>query len=619
MKSMRIVTTGIVGGLLLSVMPTQAGESYWGNASGNYTNAASWQSGGVPQAADSAFFTNDTPFTATFTANWTNDTATFNGPTQLATVDIGSGRIWWLGGQFYVGNAGKTGRVTIGSGTLHVAGTLDLGRGTGTTRNTGSANNQLVVTSGAKVFSGALGLGIYGLESSDAENLLHVTGPGSAVTVEGTLSVGGQFTERGNTVRVSNGGYMAVRDSVANIGSGWATSTNNALIVEGAGSLFELVAITGNRDINGRQNNRIVIRDGGILVTRYEGGTVRQPRLTPRERFQVLIQTGGCFSNTVSSSANYPSFSNYSRCEVSGGSKFYGASYTVFKDDSELIVTGAGSQVAGNNVYFRNNAYFEVSAGASNLFPRTYVGQWDAGDVQMLLTGAGSYSESELHIETGRGRVTVADGAYSKASRFNLAINVGSTGIVAVTGSGSRFESTHATFNTIGSSGIGFMTVTNGGTLQAPSLTVGLNATAAGSELRLYDGTVVCAGTVSATYGKVSVRGTGAVMAPGTLSMATASSELEFIADEAGFSTIRPSTLTVASGAKLTVNAEAWMPDVKVVTNLVSYTSMPTAFSEVSVTVADGYTGSISQGGGSNDAIALTLTPPPRGTAIIIR
>jgi len=594
-------------------------DSYWGSAGGNYTNAASWQAGGVPQLADSAFFANDVAYTVGFTANWTNKTASFEGPTQAVTLDIGAGNTWGLTNEFRIGYGNKTGRVMIGSGTLRVAVNLDLGRGTGTTRNTGSANNLLVVTNGAKVVTGALGLGVYGLESSDAGNLLHVTGAGNAVSVEGgTLNIGGLFTERGNTVKVSDGGYLAVRNYNVSVGSGYPGNTNNTLIVEGAGSQFEVVALTGNKTFYVRQDNRIEIRDGGNLTLRYEGATARNVYFAPKERFQLLIGSGGSFTN-VANSQSTPTFNNASRCEISGGGTFYSNPNIYFTDDSQLLVTGHSSKVAGNNVYFQGNTYFEVSGGASNLLSRTYVGSSVGADARMLLTGAGSYAYSEFNIQDGRGRITIADGAFFDAGRLQTAINAGSTGIVEVTGSGSLLSSRHASINHIGMSGLCTLTVTNGGTLTAPSLNIGLNASAAGSELRLYDGTVICAGTVSNLYGKISICGTGGAFAPEKL-VAASSSELAFIAGPTGFTQFRPGTLTVNSGAKLTIDARAWRPVQTVVTNLTAYASMPTPFDSenIAVTVADNYSWSLNQGTGVNSAIALTLIPPLKGTVILV-
>jgi T5SS/PEP-CTERM-associated repeat protein len=610
----------VLGGIVFMAGTAGAATSYWGSASGNYTNAASWQSGGVPQAADSVFFVNDAAYTATFTSDWMNDTASFEGPTQLVTLDIGTGHTWSLASEFHVGYDGAVGRAEIVSGTLDVTGEVNLGYGS--TEGGGSTNNLLVVTNGAVVHSGNLTLGQNGYEAADANNLLHISGPGSAWYVErGFFYVGAYKVPRGNTVKVSDGGYLAVRDNSANVGAGYAGSTNNALIVEGAGSQFEFVALTGNKTFGARQDNRIVIRDGGNVTLRYEGGTTRNTYFGPKEHFQLFIESGGSFTN-VGSSQSTPNFNNASRCEISGGGAFYSVPFTYFKDDSQLIVTGPGSKVTSvNGIYFEGNAYFEVSGGASNLSARNYIGNAAGSNARMLLTGANSYSMGELNIAAGCGRITIADGAFFAAGRIQTASSVGSTGIVEVTGTDSRLTSTHATINQIGMLGICSLTVTNGGTFQAPSLNIGLNASAAGSELSLYDGTITCAGTVSANYGKVSIRGTGGTFAPGTLVLTNTTSELEFIAAASGFTQIQPGTLTIASGAKLTVDAQAWLVDSEVVTNLVAYTSMPTTFSagDVSVTVADGYTGSIDQGDGSNDAIALTLTPPPRGTVISVR
>ena len=48
MRSMGTMVAVILGGLLLAGGPALAGESYWGNATGNFSAPGSWESGGVP-------------------------------------------------------------------------------------------------------------------------------------------------------------------------------------------------------------------------------------------------------------------------------------------------------------------------------------------------------------------------------------------------------------------------------------------------------------------------------------------------------------------------------------------------------------------------------------------
>jgi T5SS/PEP-CTERM-associated repeat protein len=537
----------VLGGIVFMAGTAGAATSYWGSASGNFTNSASWQSGGVPQAADSAFFANDAAYTVTFSADWTNNTATFNGPTQLATLDIGVvggvTNTWKLVNEFRVGYQGKTGRVSIVSGNLNVASNaIGKGVGTGTvTTQVGSSNNVVVVSNGATVHSGRFSMGLYGPENN-ASNLVHVTGAGSAWYVDqGGASVG-ELYGSGNTLRISDGGYMRVWDNSFAVGSGYPSA--NTLIVEGSGSMFEFVSETGNKICYCRQNNTYIVRDNAQFVGRYAAGqTTRRVYMYFYEYGRLLIQSGG----NVRNEAQYGGvirFKDFARCEVGGGGTL-GANTAApldFINDSELIVTGPASKVTGpGDTYFSDRAYYELSAAATNDRTRTYFAYNVGSDTDALITGAGTQ---------------------------------------------------HGGVNYIGYEGIATMTVTNSGTLQASGITVGNVATAAGSELILYDGTIVCAGTVSANYGKVSVRGVGGSLTAGTLVMA-ATSELEFIAGASGFSQIQPGTLTVASGAKLTVDAQSWLVDSEVVTNLVVYTSMSADFSDVSVTVADGYTGSI--------------------------
>jgi len=618
-KLISIVMLSIIA--FLPIASVWAGDSYWGSSSGNYTNSASWQTGGVPGIGDNSFFVNDETYTVDFTSSWTNDTASFEGATKLVTLDIGEGNTWNLTDQFRVGYDGAIGRAKIVSGTLDVFGDVSLGRSLNYAP--GSTNNLLIVTNGAVVHSGKVDVGIIGDQDVDSDNLLHVTGEGSAWYVDrGVLNVGYRWG-RGNTVKVSDQGYMAVRDAMMYVGSHVDVTygTNNFLIIEDPGSLFELVAVTANRTFYANGNGRLIIRDGGSLVFRYEGEAIRNVYFDLFENFEMLIESGGSFSNMA---VAMPTIRDNSRCEVSDGG-IYSPGIVKIYDDGQLFATGSDSKFLVEKLYVYDNGYFEMNDGATNLCPYIFLGGGeDAAYAHMLMTGAGTYARPLLEISSsndGLGRITVADQAYLKAMRFYLANVVGSTVIIEVTGPGSKLECEHSTYNYIGQKGICTLSVTNGAMLTSPDLTVGDEATAAGSELQLYDGTIVCSGTVTAKYGTVGIYGSGGTFAPGTLALTDSSSELAFVADDSGFTQIQPGTLTVGTGAKLTIDAQAWTVDQKVITNLVAYTSMPTPFdvADISVIVADGYSGSVVQGGTTDDFITLTLTAPPKGTVILVR
>jgi T5SS/PEP-CTERM-associated repeat protein len=425
----------VLGGIVFMAGTAGAATSYWGSASGNFTNSASWQSGGVPQAADSAFFANDAAYTVTFSADWTNNTATFNGPTQLATLDIGVvggvTNTWKLVNEFRVGYQGKTGRVSIVSGNLNVASNaIGKGVGTGTvTTQVGSSNNVVVVSNGATVHSGRFSMGLYGPENN-ASNLVHVTGAGSAWYVDqGGASVG-ELYGSGNTLRISDGGYMRVWDNSFAVGSGYPSA--NTLIVEGSGSMFEFVSETGHKICYCRQNNTYIVRDNAEFVGRYAAGqTTRRVYMYFYENGRLLVQSGG----NVRNEAQYGGvirFSQSARGEVSGGGTL-GANTAApleFNNDSELIVTGPGSKVTGDgNTTFNDSSYYEINAAATNDRSRTYFAYNAGSDTVALITGAGTRHGGEFHITVGRGTVTVADGAVVGASRFYLATDPGSTGM----------------------------------------------------------------------------------------------------------------------------------------------------------------------------------------------
>jgi len=440
----------VLAGVVFMAGTAQAATSYWGSASGNYTNAASWQSGGVPQAGDSAMFQNDAAYTATFTANWTNATAAFKNPTQLVTVDIGSGNTWTLTNGLTVGDnlIGKAGRVAFVSGNLDVGGLTLLGCGDPAT-SLGAPNNYLLVTNGAMVTSGALHVGHGGYEAGNSSNLLEVTGSGSRwVVLNKPMYLGAYKRPVGNTVRVSNGGYILVTNSLAQLGTGYGSRTNT-LIVEGTGSLFEVAGTGASLNLY-ETDNRIVVTNGGTV--KCSGG------FNMVGDTQLLID-GGTFNMGVGT-LNVRSY-----VRVSNGGWFHSEGLAYVISNATLIVTGPGSKVSQANAsfYVQEGAYFEVSGGASNLVPRTNVGSAPGVEARMLLTGAASGATSELNMMDGRGRITIADGAHYYASFIKCAGNAGSTSLVEVTGSGSILTNSHSTISDIGQNGVGSLTVTNGG------------------------------------------------------------------------------------------------------------------------------------------------------------
>src|ERR1017187_7735753 len=144
----RRFVAGFTGCLLLWHLDTAqslAGTSYWNNAAGgSFNDSANWN-GGVPGPSDTAYFSSNATYQATWAANATNQSAYVTG--GFVTNAIGSAT-WRITGQYNVGQStGATGSVRHVSGTLIVTNSL----GTGTIASGQSANRNYTLEGGTAV------------------------------------------------------------------------------------------------------------------------------------------------------------------------------------------------------------------------------------------------------------------------------------------------------------------------------------------------------------------------------------------------------------------------------------------------------------------------------------
>ena len=230
---------------------TYAGGITVGSAGGNTGNTLTVQSGGSLIATNS-----------TIGSSCSNNSATVAG-------------VWNLGGSLTIGNGLSSGNtVTLDGGTLtNVGGSIYLGS---VSSANSSSGNQLILTNGAKVYSGSanrlgpLSSGSGGAYS--ASNLVVVTGRGTWWNAGNQLiDVGYAYTgaSSGNVLRVEGGAVIAnvAAVTVGNIGNAAAiASSGNQLLLSNGGQLYAASATAGG--VNGAAKgttNLISVTSGALL------------------------------------------------------------------------------------------------------------------------------------------------------------------------------------------------------------------------------------------------------------------------------------------------------------------------------------------------------------------
>ncbi len=193
----------------------------------------------------------------------------------------GTGSVWSIYYDLYVGNSGTGNSLVISNGSQVVsifgnvfdgysgANNSVLVTGTGSVWSIYSSlwvgsdsSNSLVISSGGKVVSveGIIGLGGEG-------NSVLVTGTGSVWSNSSELDVGYEGSSAGSSLVINNGGQVASgRSTVGLDGSG------GSVLVTGSGSVWsngELALGTGggSSDYGGFLGNSLVISNGGRVVS----------------------------------------------------------------------------------------------------------------------------------------------------------------------------------------------------------------------------------------------------------------------------------------------------------------------------------------------------------------
>jgi T5SS/PEP-CTERM-associated repeat protein len=276
----------------------------------------------------------------------------------------GSGSIWTMDVDFYLGDDGSSNSLVISDGGAleNAVGYIGYDEGsnnsvlvTGTSSTwtnsatlsigIGGSSNSLVISDGGKVANTD---GYIGNNSTSSNNSVLVTGGGSTWTNSGDLYVGYQGI--GNSLVISNGGRVTSSGSFGVIGD---LSSNNSVLVTGTNSAW---TNTGNLLVgNSGSSNSLVITTGGRLVS--SNGYIGSNAVSSNN--SVLVTgTGSTWSNSANLYVGYSGSSN--TLTVADGGAVAAANITIASQTNssgtlnigEFGTNGAGGSVSASTITF---------------------------------------------------------------------------------------------------------------------------------------------------------------------------------------------------------------------------------------------------------------------------
>jgi outer membrane autotransporter protein len=421
------------------------------------------------------------------------------------------------GGSVQVGNYAVIGDYTgsatmsVDASSFQVSNELDIG---GSTNFNASGPGTLSLTGGSGLAAPAIKLGGgYAMSSGtltvDASTVTNTVSADIGEIGTGTLIVrnGGIF----------NGAIMAVGTQAGSNGTvtvtdaGSSLSTTNILAVgyNGTGTLSVLNGASVSDTVGtlggvSGSSGSATVDGAGSLWTNNIGLVVGNAATGDPNILDILtISNGGAVSNGQTQLG-----------------ALAGASGTI-------TVTGTGSSLTSSDALVVGVA----GSGTLNIFNgatvapmfTTVVGEGDGSNGLLAISGAGSALNTGANIfiggngvapSTGVGTVTVTNGGtISDVSSLEIGTGVGSTGNLTVDGSGSTATAVNLQ---VGEDGTGNVTVSNGGTLSSPIVLIGSgvagtgNVTVSGAGAMLTGNTVFYVGSSGIGNLTVSNGGTAA-------------------------------------------------------------------------------------------------------------
>ncbi len=466
---MKIIKTFLLGvttfGLAL-IVPVRAVDLIWTNGSGDFNSGANWSSGTAPAGGDSTSFTNDTDYTVNFSAAPSIlNSNSFYGKAGTVTLDI-TGFTWTLtnafsvgrngnatatvylvGGKLAVTNAANTATITVGDagfsqgallvtngtviagntlvgrtfgarGTLLISGPstvwTNVGAGTLTVGQGGSAFNTITISNGARFFAGATAIGNSGGASN---NVYNVGGLGaSSIVSNGTLSIGNGAGLQGNSMVVTNATLLSNTGTVGN-----GASLNSATILADATWNMGNFGFSVGAGTAG-SNNSVVI-DGGVVtnvstlrigISRAFGNSVTVSNGAKLFTVRVIIADG---NNTLTTS----------NCFYAGG---LGLPSTLSLGANGLLIGNSGG--SSNLMVITNATVLAPSnptvgfAGSNNTCTVLAGGTLDFGPSALIVgqnTAAGNVFNLDQGAVARLTSVTIGRGAVN-SNAVNNTVNI---------------------------------------------------------------------------------------------------------------------------------------------------------------------------------------------------
>jgi autotransporter-associated beta strand protein/T5SS/PEP-CTERM-associated repeat protein len=369
-------------------------------------------------------------------------------------------------------DAASTNNTILVSGSnsaLNTAGLIYLGQN--------GTSNSLVVENGGKVVSQNKDA-VIGLNAGSNGNALSINGTGSRFTNNGTLYVGS--TGSNNTLSVANGGNLATKSS--RIG-GDAASSNNIATVSGAGSVWNN---TGTLRVGSFGSNNILAVTSGANVT-VAGNTFIGYNATSANNL-VSVEGAGSVLNLANATIGLSGANNTLRVADLGTINAVGIQLS--GSDSTLQIgngaaagtintslgigtgTGSGHQVVFNHtdsslsfspILTGNLSLKQIGTGKTILAANnTYIGTTTVNNGTLEVASGGSIngtSDVSVGILNGDNGTLHLNGGSVSNARGYLGAQVGSVGAATVsagnwTNSGSLF---------VGVGGTGSLTINGTG------------------------------------------------------------------------------------------------------------------------------------------------------------
>ena len=479
--------------------------------------------------------------------------------------------------------------------------------------NSGSGNNQLNITGGAKVYQ--VGFTLLGWNGRD--NKLFVSGTNSLFSSPGGISLG--KSGGGNSLIVNNGAQL-VGGSVG-IGEAGSCdnslvlisdtntlavmsylfpSANNSSVIVSNGATLRITSTSGSPFVFGDHNaagnsNKLIVTGSGSILTNWGSTTFLVPNHAARgfcSNMLCKVNNGGAFYTGDLYIGGYHG-------DFKGGSNSVEVS-TVVSDPQSLVM--ARSKIWITKHLWDKTVNLVVTNGAAVLSQNAEIGYFGFTPTtyhsmggSALVTGSGSVWSNQSDILLGSftnstGELMVYAGGRVITSRVREGIHAFGTGTVVIADSGSTLLATSAFY--VGETGQGRLTIKDGGSLVVTN-------TGSTGLLDIRRGTLTVANNGSVTVDRLTFTNTV--------------DSLTFQSGPDGLGSIKvKGAMTLTPGSKLKIDLTGYTltPGQRSdVLKLVEYGTLPTPFNSGDIQLVNPkFCASLTQGDGSNDAITLTVS-----------